>query len=220
MRTAILGAVLSAVFAAGMATAHATDIVYNWVNLTVDPEYGPYSGSISINPQYWSLNGTLDSSGIPPPAFYGLSYFGVDSFSFSAGPGVEFDSIYDGVEPCVAGGDCFPSAPPGTLIFGGTGNSLYSGSSFELNLGLVLTGSIDNHGNFSDLTMAGGPVWTVTELGADEGMFNVYGDLGTGIWVIDPATIPVPEPGTLALTMIAFGLTGILARRRIAALST
>lgn len=80
----------------------------------------------------------------------------------------------------------------------------------------ILTGNLYANNTDTDYAMrsnADGSVWTITEMDSDAplGACHTSGVCSgtTGYWTIDPSTVPVPGPGSLALFGLGIGLFGL-----------
>jgi hypothetical protein len=183
------------VLLAGCASSFA-GVVYRWVDVYTNPVTGPVSGEIVVDARYWSTAGSINSSYAGGNGFVPIP--GIESFRFR-GANLEFEVRYD----IVAVPSPFPWPVYALdIIFGNfiTGSRMY-----------VNTGNDDVF-----LAPISGSLWRIAGFHTDSGgpcYFNggTACSGGTGQWVLDPTTVPVPEP--VSALLFGAGFLGLMLRR-------
>lgn len=206
-------AIIASTLSAAPATA---GVVYNWVELDRNADLGPVTGRLVVRDDVWRLGSwSAEMSGAGPTS---MAAFGLESFyayapamgrALEAGPAQCIDHHPNSAEFC----DAIGLGPEGLVISGPLGLG------FDLDFGDLLSGRIGgaqsgSEGYASFYSEFGMPI-SLIRAGRDGPFDAPCGATeceARGVWLIDRSTIPVPEPGSLALVVAA--LSGFAATRR------
>lgn len=193
--TVLLGAVLGLASSAAGAT-----VVYHWTPTSSSQTMQTLSGTLEIDNAAWYA-GSIDydftrSMGDPgdPNSPIIASLLTVSSVPIGSAFDVRIDPRSDG---------------------GFATWHMHANLGFDHTSGL-LTGNLYVNNSESDYTMSSndvGSLWAITGFNTDFSLGQCYHtgvcSGATGVWTLDPSTIPVPEPGTLGLTLFGFGLMSV-----------
>jgi len=215
-RRAVVTAVAAA---AALATQQAqAGLVYNWVTSALSPTITAVEGRIELSATLWP-GGTLAVAG--PEAQQQMLYYGCrgSPYVFTNGSYAPECTALVGVEnfhfnvnnrPTDAG--IFDSSLKMRALLTVDGQSPLLGSLYAESAEAT---------NLLVRSAPGTADWSVQFFQSDQfagggnGCYSPpYCSGATGRWVLDPNSIPVPEPGTLALALAGFALAGSAAGRR------
>jgi hypothetical protein len=182
-------------------------VVYNWLQLDSSSDIHASSGKLVVTDDAWQ-SGSIDMTKYSP--LRQCSNGPAAGCSIPDSPVLFFK--FSSAEIRFSAEEQFP-----VILAPRKGFSDYGGNDeIEMSLSFgsnaLLAGDIYAKNSVTEVGMGSNPqgVWNIYELGTDAGGICFYHCSGaTGEWVLDPRTVPVPEPGTLGL--FGFGLLGLVA---------
>lgn len=194
-------------------------VIYNWYDVSSDPDVGPITASIAFDESIWSMGGTFVYNSSPGSATY-MPYFGVNSINFAATTSAGFT---DPIE--LSKSTCGQHVPPGqdpaaycAAIGLAPSDAVVNSGDWNFNLvfGEFLQGSMLLNDFSTSVGMSSqGTLFTIDQMGSDSPGSCYFKPSvcagGTGGWKLQ-----VSEPDTVLLLALGLIPLAVAQRRRMA----
>lgn len=222
-----IGFVFRGLLLSALSTNALAGIIYNWYDVTSNPQVGPITASLEFDESVWSIGGAFVHKQRPNPVGP-IPFFGVNSISFatSLDPNTNAQVKQGFTDPIkLSQSTCGRYVPLGAdpvaycAARGYAVNDAVVSNGwweFDLVFGEFLQGTMTLNDLATSTSMSSqGPLFTISQLSSDS-PGPCYSSVprcigGTGVWklqVAEPSTILLLTVGFLALVVMQFRRLG------------